>query len=273
MTTIKTTPNILSNKIIMETPKMSTRNIVTEIRQKKSFSKNGCNQDSLESFVKHICAKLKNLAQTNKYPKFTMKFNSANVNGDWDDLTKKLLFICKQIDVEYCRFNYVELKQKIITTMLNIVVSYILIGKNSSTGFGIVMNSDKTVEQMTNEFLDKLLMTMKIVYDLQLTNNQKDIVHEKYIKDTSNLKMKLENLKISLKKLNKDNSDEQLKLQTELSECSELISTKEKEIEKIIQSKKDTNEKLSVNINKIFNLNFVYYMHDLYFPELDCHIL
>ena len=226
--------------------------------------------------------------------KFLQKFhNNFSENFEkWNELMDNILNLVIELDKKCLSENYYGFKEALISEIINISMSYIIIGRETISGVGIdnlrnhtMKYGDEnklTIEQKINIFLKNLPDTMdknSIVNQeiLKLDRNHSQILQEEsktdYLIKTlrANIKLQEKNMKIKSKadekKLIKENMEEN---KQSLEDALYKLSILKKDIENIIAKKKVQQDIINANFHRLFNyLEFDYFMHDDWSPILD----
>lgn len=265
-------------------------------------------KDSLEYHISDIRKKINELSKrdvnnfthdTKSVKKFQEKFIDASKS--WNIMMDSLVSSFKKIDELYKNQiykgkYYLGLRDRLMQTITNIAVSFIMIGEKTTQGPGISnmsnylrgtrvnLSLNKPIGVRINNFLKVLPESLETISPYcteieKLVKNRVVLLDEK-----SSLESQIENLKKIIKtqvsnlgklantdkdtaKAMQDNlAENQKSLLQKIAEC-EMKATKETEVVKLISKHEET---ISAAILQTFDvIDFSYFMHNDYFTQLD----
>lgn len=224
----------------------------------------------------------------------------AQVLGDWKGLMDHMIKKFCEIDAHHINNDYYGYRYILSTHILNMSLSFIIIGGDTNCGDGIdnllvtniippedVNNVSKpTIRQKIKRYfilLPKVMEKISREYDEILRYDRE---HTKCLENEEYATSLIQTLNSSIKQHKKDigkasNKTDKKKLEESLSETQKSLelaifnkNTYEKKIQKIIGEKRNKN----ISIKNIFNelikcLNFNYFMHDIWCPALEYQIM
>ncbi|MEM3063048.1 MAG: hypothetical protein QW303_05855 [Nitrososphaerota archaeon] len=215
---------------------------------------------------------------------FRKKF--AELNRSWNVLMDFMLEKMKEIDDKYKSYNYFGLKERLLNEIVNISLSYIVIGPDANQGNGIdnlngltlnFINVKPTIRDKIRHFLHILPAKMQIISENTREIMELDAEHAKLLNEKNNIISQNEILKRTIKSMEHDRKkcvDDLDKIRNHISETNSKIQKIEEMITNIISKKNAANHYIHDIVIKIFSItNFSYFMHDDWFPQMDHNLL
>ncbi|AYV85500.1 MAG: hypothetical protein Satyrvirus20_7 [Satyrvirus sp.] len=222
--------------------------------------------------------------------KFQNKF--LNMYKDWLKLIDFIIKKIAEIETKYKLDQNSNLKKIILDHIINISLSYIMMGPEANSGNGIdnlqrigFINNKLTVKQQINEFLNILPLKVESIFQMSEMTKKLDNDHLEYLQKNDNITHSIEKLlklvKIQTTDFNKAmNGDAKKLLKNDLDKNKILLDQHKNEkqlvqnkILEIVTKKKDLFNRIENDENILYNIfNFNYFMHDDYVPPLDYHL-
>lgn len=269
-------------------------------------------ENSLAGFANHLKKKIVQRAtspidsaldalDTTLFKKFQQSYE--NVKIDWTILMKNIISKMDYIDQCYKKYNYFGYKSTFLHYILNISLSFIIIGPNATNGSGIdnldgtsllhyfINDSTKenstSIKDLISNFLTCLPSNTYFISEEYKTLTKLCKVHETLLNELSTNVSQIESLKKTIKALEKalvtpDKSDKKItqnikekitiasKSLINLQNKNTFLETKNSDtIVAKSKKKKEIYEKIKSMNN---SLHFSYFMHKDWCPQIDFHL-
>ncbi|MEM0354249.1 MAG: hypothetical protein QXW79_01570 [Thermoplasmata archaeon] len=215
---------------------------------------------------------------------FRRKF--AELNSSWNVLMDFMLEKMKEIDDKYKSYNYFGLKEKLLNEIINISLSYIVIGPNAKQGDGIdnlnglslnFIDKRPTVYDKIRYFLHILPAKLQIILESTRDIMELDNEHTRLLNEKNDIISQIEVLNRTIKSMGvhrKRCGNDLDEIRNHISEARSKIQKIDEMITNIISRKNVANHYIHDIVIKIFSItNFSYFMHSDWFPQLDQNLL
>lgn len=201
------------------------------------------------------------------------------IKTKWNELTLYIIDKTNVLDIRYKNTNYFGLKDTIIHTIADALMSYIILDENKQLDLpytyekknSICEIDKKSMELKIKNFIDTLLNKFEIIEQLNIEMNRVNVLCSEYHNMSQKKISEIECIKKNIKQLNNQsqvdilNNNEALLLEKKI----ELDNINEK-LNKIMEITNKTTkniDKVKLEIFKIIDFN--YFMHDDWCPQLD----
>lgn len=226
--------------------------------------------------------------------RFQQKFNQSKDN--WMKLIKKISGVMGHLDKHYKSQNYFGLKNKLRSHLENILLSYIVIGAQTTHGTGIDnrsqshyrsyqkpffrenLNLEEKVERFLSLLLEKLELISKLYSSLKILENMYLLYlsqNEKLNSTINALKEKINENKDESNKISDHGIDGEVHNQSDynsqlISKLNDQINENLLKINKALNNKYDTQCSMDIVLGSIFDvIDFNYFLHEDYCGPLD----
>lgn len=272
------------------------------IPAKQAMTLNDFDVNGLARVVFILINKIRIIGTDNSNIKnFQVKYQQ--VSDRWNNLMSIILNTTKTMDKKYLQYAYYNaIHNELMLTILNITLSYIIIGPDARSGPGIdnidrydyckyvtqiELSKRMTVEQSINSFihaltinLDKIFTNSLIINDIHDDHLEHFIAHKKkIIPEIHQLEQTIQAQSNRINSITdvdmtnaimKDTSRHKELLQHAKDELS-MLNTKIDKFKADID--KYQSEIMSIKYRLFKNINFCYFMHDDWYPSLEYELL
>lgn len=221
---------------------------------------------------------------------FKEKFNKYS--DRWETMMNELLKQFDQIDLCYSSNNYFTYKKHFINDIINISISYILLGPDTDSGDGIdniegpyiILSKHRlSVSKRVQNYLNNLVPKTKNMNDIYQEVLKLDIKHNQLVEDKKLTEKLIKTLEINIKtqekdikaNLDKDNINALKKNLEENRNSLKIAIEKNNNLQSDIDKNNMNIKNIKNEINKIYYsgfgkfVTFNYLMHNDYCPSLD----
>lgn len=215
--------------------------------------------------------------------RFQEKYKQIKIK--WDELTLYIIDKMNILDKRYKDANYFGLKDMIINTIADVLMSYIILDETKQQDLpytygkrNSICEIDKnSMEFKIKNFIDTLLNKFEIIEQLNIEMNNVNILYSEYLNTSQKKKLEIEHIENNIKQLKKDNKTQDTTLNKEINNNETLLLEKNNELNnineklnKIVEITNKTTKNIDKVKSEIFKIiDFNYFMHDDWCPQLD----